>query len=570
MRPVSPKGRQTTDGTTASRGAASGDTAPDGTAPDGIAPDGIATPSGDAAPAPRVPARRAPAGRARALRAARRPPAVLVVPAAVAALLALLPLGYLAVRSLERGPGFAWDVIAGERSAQLLGRSLGLAAFVVAACLVLGISLAWLTVRTALPGARAWSVLVTLPLAVPSYVAAFTWLSLYPHLAGFWGAALTLTLVSFPYVYLPVTAALRGTDPAQEEVARSLGLGPLATFLRVTLPQLRHAAAGGAVLVALYVFSDFGAVSLMRYDTFTRGIYTSYRASFDRTPAAALSVVLVVMTVALVWAEGRTRGRAGQARTGTGTARPAVPMALGRWKAPALLWCGAVVAAAVAAPLATLGYWLAVGSSATWDPAGLADIAGTTLGVAAAGAALTTLLALPVGVIAARHQGRLARLLEHSAYAGHALPGITVALSLVFFAVRYAEPVYQELPLLVCAYAVLFLPVAVAATRAAVLQAPPVLEDVARSLGRSPLRVLREVTVPLAAPGVAAGAALTFVVCMKELPATLLLRPTGMDTLATRLWTETGSGSFAAAAPYAATLILLAAVPSYLLGRHRT
>ncbi|GHI86566.1 ABC transporter permease [Streptomyces xanthophaeus] len=503
-------------------------------------------------------------------RAGRRPPAILLVPAAVAAVFALLPLGYLAVRSLERGPAFAWDVIADERTAQLLGRSLGLAVVVVSACLVLGVSLAWLTVRTDLPGARAWSVLVTLPLAVPSYVAAFAWLSAFPELAGFTGSALALTLVSFPYVYLPVTAALRGTDPAQGEVARSLGHGPLKTFLRVTLPQVRPAAAGGAVLVALYVFSDFGAVSLMRYDTFTRGIYTSYRASFDRTPAAALSIVLVVMTIALVAAEARTRGRAGHARTGGGTARPAVPAALGRWRVPALAWCAAVTGIAVLTPLATLGYWLAVGNSATWDPATLLDTAATTLGVAAAGAALTTLLALPVGVIAARYRGRTARLLEQSAYAGHALPGITVALSLVFFAVRYAEPVYQELPLLVCAYAVLFLPVAVAGTRAAVLQSPPVLEDVARSLGRSPLRVLREVTVPLAAPGVAAGAALTFVVCMKELPATLLLRPTGMDTLATRLWTETGTGSFAAAAPYAAALILLAAIPSYLLGRHRT
>ncbi|WP_374777439.1 iron ABC transporter permease [Streptomyces sp. NBC_01310] len=518
-------------------------------------------------PAVRPAGATAPAGR---LRAGRRPPAVLLVPAALAALFALLPLGYLAVRSLERGPAFAWDVIADERTAQLLVRSLGLAAVVVSACLVLGVSLAWLTVRTALPGARAWSVLVTLPLAVPSYVAAFAWLSAFPGLAGFGGAALALTLVSFPYVYLPVTAALRGADPAQEEVSRSLGHGPLKTFLRVILPQVRPAAAGGAVLVALYVFSDFGAVSLMRYDTFTRGIYTSYRASFDRTPAAALSVVLVVMTILLVAAEARTRGRAGHARTGTGTARPAVPAPLGRWRIPALAWCAAVAAVAVLMPLATLGYWLAVGNSATWEPARLLDTAGTTLGIAAGGAALTTLLALPVGVIAARHRGRIAHFLEQSAYAGHALPGITVALSLVFFAVRYSEPLYQELPLLVCAYAVLFLPVAVAATRAAVLQSPPVLEDVARSLGRSPLRVLREITVPLAAPGVAAGAALTFVVCMKELPATLLLRPTGMDTLATRLWTETGTGSFAAAAPYAAALILLAAIPSYLLGRHRT
>ncbi|MGP3982333.1 ABC transporter permease [Streptomyces sp. KR80] len=509
----------------------------------------------------------APAGR---LRAGHRPPWVLLLPAGVAAIFALLPLGYLAVRSLERGPGYAWDVVADERTVVLLARSLGLTVVVVTACLVLGVSLAWLTVRTDLPGARAWSVLVTLPLAVPSYVAAFAWLSAAPELAGFTGASLALTLVSFPYVYLPVTAVLRGMDPAQEEVSRSLGFGPVRTFARVTLPQLRPAAAGGGLLVALYVLSDFGAVSLMRYDTFTRAIHTSYRASFDRTPAAALSVVLVVMTVALVTAEVRTRGRAGHARTGTGTARPSARAHLGRLRTPALSWCGAITAAAVAFPLGTLGYWLAVGNSATWDPGTLLDTAGTTFGVAAAGAVLTTALALPVGVIAARYRGHAARLLEQAAFAGHALPGITVALSLVFFSVRYAYPLYQQLPLLVCAYAVLFLPVAVAATRAAVLQAPPVLEDVARSLGRSPLRVLREVTVPLAAPGVLAGAALTFVVCMKELPATLLLRPTGMDTLATRLWTETGAGSFAAAAPYAAALILLAAVPSYLLGRHRT
>ncbi|WP_232839286.1 ABC transporter permease [Streptomyces triticisoli] len=495
---------------------------------------------------------------------------MLLVPACVAALFALLPLGYLAVRALERGPAYAWDIVSDERTRDLLARSLGLTAVVVTASLLLGVSLAWLTVRTALPGARAWAILATLPLAVPSYVTAFAWLSAAPGLAGFGGAALAMTLVSFPYVLLPVTAALRGLDPAQEEAARSLGHGSLRTFVRVTLPQLRPAAGGGALLVALYTLSDFGAVSLMRYDTFTRAIHTSYRASFDRTPAAALSVVLVVMTIALVAAEARTRGRAGHARTGKGTARPAVPVALGRWRTPALLWCAAVAAVAVVFPLAVLGYWLAVGNSATWDLGGLARTAWATLGVAAAGAGLTTLLALPVGVIAARHRGRGARLLEQAAYAGHALPGITVALALVFFAVRYAYPLYQQIPLLICAYAVLFLPVAVAATRAAVLQAPPVLDDVARSLGRRPWQVLREITVPLAAPGVAAGAALTFVVCMKELPATLLLRPTGMDTLATRLWTETGAGSFAAAAPYAAALILLAAVPSYLLGKHRS
>ncbi|MFD9906505.1 iron ABC transporter permease, partial [Streptomyces sp. NPDC059063] len=120
--------------------------------------------------------------------------------------------------------------------------------------------------------------------------------------------------------------------------------------------------------MALYVFSDFGAVSLMRYDTFTRRIYTSYRTSFDRTPAVALSVVLVVLTVALVAAEARTRGRVGYARTGAGTARPVGPSPLGKWLVPSLSWCGAVTAAAAAFPLGTLGYWRAVGNSATWAP----------------------------------------------------------------------------------------------------------------------------------------------------------------------------------------------------------
>ncbi|WP_146057337.1 iron ABC transporter permease, partial [Streptomyces sp. SM12] len=231
---------------------------------------------------------------------------------------------------------------------------------------------------------------------------------------------------------------------------------------------------------------------------------------------------------------------------------------------------GLVALAAVAFPVGTLCYWIAVGNSATWQPAALLETAWATVGVAAAGAALTVLLALPVAVIAARHRGGLARVLEQASFAGHALPGITVALAFVFLAVRYANPLYQEWPLLVIAYAALFLPLAVTAIRAAVLQAPESLEEAARSLGRGPLRTLREVTVPLAAPGIAAGAALTFVVIMKELPATLLLRPTGMETLATRLWTHTDNFAFAAAAPYALTLVLIAAVPSYLLGRHRS
>ncbi|MFX4295283.1 iron ABC transporter permease [Streptomyces bohaiensis] len=500
----------------------------------------------------------------------RRIPPVLAVPAALTGAFALLPLVYLVIRALERGPAFAWGVVSADRTAGLLGNSLRLTVVVVVATWVLGVSLAWLTERTALPAARLWAVLATLPLAVPSYVMSFSWLSAFPGISGFTGAAVALSLACFPYVYLPVAAVLRGADPALEEAARSLGHGPWRTFRSVTLPQLRPAAVGGGLLVALYVMSDFGAVSLMRYDTFTRAIHTSYRASFDRTPAAALGCVLVLITVALVVAERRTRGRARYDRTGRGSARPAQRMPLGRAaRTAALGWSAAVALAAVAFPVGTLCYWIAVGNSATWAPGPLWEAAVATVGVAAAGAVVTVLLAVPVAVLSVRHRGPLARTLEHASFAGHALPGITVALAFVFLAVRYAEPLYQQWPLLVLAYAALFLPLALTGVRAALLQAPESLEEAARSLGRGPFATLREVTLPLAAPGIAAGAALTFVVIMKELPATLLLRPTGMDTLATRLWTHTDNFAFAAAAPYALTLVLIAAVPSYLLGRHR-
>jgi iron(III) transport system permease protein len=492
------------------------------------------------------------------------------VPATVAALVALLPLTYLLVRAGESGWAAAWEIVVRERTIRLVLRSLGLTAAVTTVCLVVGIGLAWLTSRTDLPGRRTFGVVAALPLAVPSYVAAYAWISTFPGLAGFWGTLLVLSACTYPYVFLPVVAALRRADPSLEEVSRSLGRSSLVTFLRVTLPQIRPAAAAGGLLVALYVLSDFGAPSLLRYDVFTRVIHASYRSSFDRTPAAVLSIILVVLTIAITVGEMRSRGRAGQARVGSGVARTAAPVALGPWRPVGVLACLGVAGVALAFPAGSLAYWLVVGSSARLDVGRLTDAASATVGVAVLGALVTTLLAVPVGILAARYSGRSVRVLEQATFAGHALPGVVVALALVFLGVRYLQPIYQQVPLLVLAYAVLFLPAAVGAVRASVAQSPRRLEEVSRSLGFGSWATLRRVTVPLAGPGIATGAALVLLTAMKELPATLLLRPTGMDTLATRLWTETGSGAYAAAAPYAAALVLLAIVPTVLLTRVQT
>jgi iron(III) transport system permease protein len=319
----------------------------------------------------------------------------------------------------------------------------------------------------------------------------------------------------------------------------------------------------------LYVLSDFGAVSILRFDAFTRVIHSSYRSSFDRTPAAVLALLLVAVTLAVTVAEARARRRASVARTGSGVRRRVQPQELSRTGSVlATLACAAVAVVSIGFPAVSLATWVRRGVlRAEVDVSRLVEAASWTVWVSSLGAVAVVVLAVPVGVLSARHRGAGVRVLEQATFAGHALPGIVVALSMVFVGIRWARPVYQETPLLVVAYAVLFLPLAVGSVRAAVSLSAPAMEEVARSLGSHPAAVLRRVTLPLAAPGIAAGAALVMLTCMKELPATLLLQPTGTETLATRLWSQTQVGAYAGAAPYAAALVLLAVVPTWLLTR---
>lgn len=496
-----------------------------------------------------------------------RPPWWLTAPALVGAALALLPLGYLLVRTFEAGPDRVLEILARPGTVALVGRSLGLAAVVTGLCLLLGIGLAALVSRTAMPGRRALAVLAPLPLAIPSYVAAFAWVAAAPWARGFVGATIVLTACTYPYVYLPVVAAMRSVDPALEEVSRSLGRSGWRTFWTVTARQVWPAAASGALLVALYTLSDFGAVSIVQYDVFTRVIHTSYTATFDRTPAAVLSTLLVVITIVIAVGERWTRGPVEQTRVGSGVARRGELHRLGLLGPVASGGVVAVLLVALAFPVASLLYWFATGLSAGIDTGRLLTSTGTTLFLAVLGALVTMALAVPIGVLVARHRSRATAVVETATWAGHALPGIVVALALVFFGVRVARPIYQETPLLLIAYAVLFLPAGVGAVRGAVAMSSARIEEVARSLGSSPLAVLRRITIPVAAPGIAAGTALVMLTIMKELPATLLLRPTGANTLATSLWTETGVAAYAAAAPYALALVLLAVLPTLWLMR---
>jgi iron(III) transport system permease protein len=501
------------------------------------------------------PHRRAPGQRA---------PWWLVLPAVAAAVIALLPVWYLLVRAGSLSN--IWQVLGTSATVELTARSLVLTGLVTVLATVIGVAAAWLVARTDLPGRRFWRVAMVLPLAVPSYVSAFVWIEAAPGLAGLPGAVLVLTLVTFPYVFLPTLAALQGLDPAHEEVAAALGHGRASIAWRVTVRQVRPSIAAGALLVALYALSDFGAVALMRYEVFTWVIYGAYRSGFDPTRAAVLSLLLVGLAVVLVLWEARVRGRA-PVRIGTGVARRGRLVHLGRWRVPAQLGLSAVLGAAVVVPAVSIAAWAITGAADALDAGDLVPAIVATLVLAVLAAAACTALAVPVGVLAARHPGRVSRLLERATFTGHALPGIVVAIAMVYVGVTLLRPIYQQTPLLVLGYVVLFLPLAVVGARTAVEAVPVRAEEVARGLGASRGAVLRRVTLPVAAPGIAAAAVMVLLSTMKELPVTLLLHPTGTETLATELWHHMLVSDRSAAAPYMALIVLGAALPAVLLGR---
>jgi iron(III) transport system permease protein len=483
--------------------------------------------------------------------------------AVVAVLLSLIPFGYLLVRVFGAGFDSFVESIERTRTLELLANSLLLAIAVSLSAMLIGTLQAWIAVRSNLPGRKAFAVLAALPLAIPSYVAAYSWVAVIPGFGGFFAAWLLLTVGTAPLVYLSVSAALARFDSATEEVASSLGAGKFAVLRKVTWPNIKGATFSGGLLSALYVLSDFGAVSIVRYDTFTRAIYNAYRASFDRNLAATLALILVAVTVLVLVVESRSRGRK---PIGTVIANRLNRIDLRVWKLPLVALLTGIASVSLVVPLASLTRWSIVGLPDT-DWREVYEALFSSIHLSVSGGMLTALLAVAIALVVVRFKTRLGFVLERSVWLTHATPGIVVALSLVYFSNQVAPWIYQTLFLVLIAYVALFLPNALSAISIPLSQSPTSLDEVSASLGLTKLQTLRRVVLPIAGPGIFAATTLVILTVLKELPATLLLRPTGVETLATRLWTETGVAAFSTAAPYALLLVLLAGIPAWLLNR---
>jgi iron(III) transport system permease protein len=516
--------------------------------------------------------------------ARRRAPVPLVVVGVVVGALFVGPLVYLVVRTLGFGDA-ALDVLTSDEAGAPLLRTLLLAVTVSVACALLGTACAWLVARTDLPGRRVLRVLFVLPLVIPSFVGAFALQAAFVQgglldellglgtgirIEGFWGAFAAITLLSYPYVYLPVVARLSSLPPELEEGARALGRRPGAVFRSIVLPQASGAIAAGTLLTFLYCVSEFGAVSLMRYDTLTVRIDST--RLIDRTTSITLGLLLAVVAIIVVASERRLARRRAQVEAhGGGKAALLVP--LGAWKVPALLFSGGVLAVALVAPVGVLVDWAVQGLSSgrfagpDGDVGDLLTPALNTAGISIVAALVAVAVLLPVAYLTVRNRSVVSGAVNTVVVSGFALPGLVIALALVVWVLGTpaVRGLYQSYALLIFAYVVHFGAQSLRTSQVAVTGLPREADDAARSLGAGWFRRFRTIDLPLLAPGVAAGAGLVLLSVMKELPATLLLAPIGFETLATKVWSAAQSGLLGQAGAASLALVALSAFLVWLV-----
>lgn len=495
-----------------------------------------------------------------------RPATGIVAIAVILSLLSLLPLGFVIGIAIDTGWSTVKALVFRPRVGELLINTVLLVVFTLPLCAMIGVALAWLTERTALPGRRMWSLLAIAPLAVPAFVQSYAWISLVPTMHGLTAGVFISVIAYFPFVYLPAAAVLRRLDPGLEDAAASLGDTPATVFFRVVLPQLKLALWGGSLLIALHLLAEYGLYAMIRFDTFTTAIFDQFQSTFNGPAANMLAGVLALCCLGLLLIEATSRGYHRYARVGSGTARRYLPHSMSRSITLLCLLLPIVITTlSLGVPFMVLTRWLYLGGVGVWLNSELFPALKQTLALALSGAVIITLCAVPMAWLSVRYPRRLHRIMEGCNYVTSSLPGIVVALALVTITIRIARPLYQTEFTVLLAYLLMFTPRALISLRAGIAQAPVELENVARSLGRTPTQAIWSTTLRLAAPGAAAGAALVFLAISNELTATLLLAPNGTRTLATGFWALTSEIDYVTASPYAFLMVALSLPLTWLL-----
>ena len=481
------------------------------------------------------------------------------------ATLALIPIVYLFIRASQKPLGEITALLIRPKTLEVLATTSALVMCVVFTTVVMGVLMASGLHFVQLPFRQLLIIPAVLPLAIPSYVFTYTWVALIPEFSGFLAAAFILSITTLPYVILATLAGLRRVDGSQIEVARSLGLTPAQTFRRVVFPQVKGHVSAGALLAALYTISDFGAVSLLNVETLTVTIQNMYRASYDRSAAAVISFVLIAFSTIVVLADEKIKRQTPETAVVKVYSTKYSLINSPGLRFAVIATVGLYALNAVLIPFYVLiSRFLSNQVAINWGDLLAASI--STISVAALGAVIALVLSAPLGILLSRTSTPFGRTAQRIITIGHGLPGVVVGLAMVSIGSKLGA-LYQTTFLLAFAYALLFLAKSVASMNSSLSRVPSSVKDVASTLGMNQWLVLKKVVAPIAAPGIGLGTILVFLTAMKELPATLMLRPTGFETLATQIWSAASINRFNEAAPYALILVLIAALPTFLISR---
>ncbi|HBV95976.1 MAG TPA: iron ABC transporter permease [Desulfotomaculum sp.] len=470
----------------------------------------------------------------------------------------------------------------------LFVNTLGLMVAVTVVAAIIAVFLAFIVSRTDFPGKRLLHFILVIPLAIPPYIGSFAYISLIgpagagpkifkslgwpvdyiPSVYSFGGATLILSLCTFPYIYLLVKPALSAMTGRWEEVGRSCGYTSWQVFWKVTLPLVRPALGAGCLLVGLYVLSDFGAVTMLRMQTFTGAIYLQLIGRYDKTAASVLALALIAVTFLLIYFEQKMRGKSKYYQFGSSYTE-AVEVVLGKWRYPVMAVVITILLLSVGIPMGMLLYWTAVGiGEGALDPY-FWGYAYNSIISAVVAATATIIPAVAIAYVNTRHRGIFSSIVNGMANSSYALPGVVVALGFILLTNKIAPVFYGTIWVLLVAYAVRFLPQSIQAGNSAIEQVPPQLEEAGRLAGYSVAGVFYRVIIPLIRPGLLAGWALAFLGVIKELPVTLLLRPVGFDTLPVRVWIEASEGFFYLGAPGALLMVVLSLFSITLITNNR-
>jgi iron(III) transport system permease protein len=507
------------------------------------------------------------------------------------------------VSSLAWPRGEVWLHLWRTQLVELVLNTVLLMLGVGAGTLVIGAGLAWLVVHYRFPGRGLFEWALILPLAVPAYVIGFAFLGLFdfagpvqsslrgwlgqglrlPEIRSYWGVVLMMTLVFYPYVYLLARVAFREQGMAGLETARTLGRSRRGAFLHVTLPLARPSLAAGVALAMMEALADFGTVATFGYRTLTEAVYRVWHGLFDRVAATQLASLLLLFALALILLERRSRGRARFAESRRrGPLRP--PARLSGWRAAAATsTCFAVLSLAFLLPVGQLAWWGAGALRARQVAPDFMALLGRTCALALVTALAACLLAVLLAYAGRLHATSPVRLASQFASMGYALPGAVIAVG-VLLSLAWVDhtivPVLERglgRPLgllltgstagLVLAYLVRFLAVSLQSVEAGLGKISPSLDDAARSLGVRAGGALRRVHAPLLRGSLLTAIVLVYVETMKEMPATLLLRPLGLNTLAIEIWERTSEAMWQEASVPALTLVAVGLLPVVALVR---